>query len=119
MKNAIKFIAFVGLMLAGSSSVAQMSKKNEKVVIKTNIYCDHCKECPSCGKSLQSNLLKMKGVKMYELDDKKMTLTVYYNGQKTNADAIRRSISEMGYDADDIKALPEAYEKLDDCCKKA
>lgn len=119
MKNIVKIMAFVGMMFAASASFAQTGKKNDKVVIKTNIYCDHCKECPSCGKSLQSNLLKIKGVKMYELDDQKMTLTVYFNGQKTDVGEIRRSISQIGYDADDVKALPEAYAKLDDCCKKA
>lgn len=119
MKNVFKITVFAVMMLAASVSFAQQAKKNEKVVIKTNIYCDHCNECPTCGKSMQSNLMKIKGVKMYELDDKKMTLTVYYNAQKTNADAIRSAISKLGYDADDVKAVPEAYAKLDDCCKKA
>ena len=100
------------------TSNAQQTK-NEKVIIKTNIYCDHCKECPTCGKGLQSGLLKIKGVKMYELNEKAMTMTVYYNGQKTNPTDIRKAISEMGYDADEVKAVPEAYEKLDGCCKKA
>lgn len=94
------------------------AKKSEKITIKTNIYCDHCKECPTCGKSLQAGLLKIKGVKMYELDDKQMTVTVYYNGQKTDAAAIRTAISNLGYDADEVKANPVAYENLDGCCKK-
>lgn len=98
---------------------AQQAKKNEKVTIKTTIYCDHCKECPSCGKGLQAKLLKVKGVKMYELDDKAMTITIYYNGEKTNPSAIRNAIAEMGYDADDVKAVPAAYDRLDGCCKKA
>ncbi len=55
---------------------------------------------------------------MYELDDKNMTITVYYNGQKTNVDNIRTGISQLGYDADDVKADVAAYEKLDNCCKK-
>lgn len=98
---------------------AQEAKTNEKAVIKTNIYCDHCKECPSCGKGLKTGLLKIKGVKMFELDDKKMTLTVFYNPQKTNLDEIRLAISRMGYDADAVKADASAYENLDGCCKKA
>ena len=118
MKNILRIAACIAVLLMSGNAFAQQVKKNEKVVIKTNIYCDHCKECPTCGKSLQSNLLDIKGVKMYELDDKKMTLTVYYNAQKTNAEQIREAISKIGYDADDIKASPEAYVKLDDCCKK-
>lgn len=56
---------------------------------------------------------------MYELDEKKMTITVYYNTQKTNLLTIKTAISKLGYDADDIKADIKAYEKLDGCCKKA
>jgi mercuric ion binding protein len=63
-------------------------------------------------------MLKIKGVKMYELDEKNMTLTVYYNARKTNLLAIKTGISKMGFDADEVKADLEAYEKLDGCCKK-
>lgn len=56
---------------------------------------------------------------MYLLDDKNMTITVYYNGEKTNLETIRTAISKFGYDADDIKAEMTAYNKFDDCCKKA
>ena len=30
---------------------------------------------------------------------------------------IKEGISKLGYDADEIKADPEAYENLDGCCK--
>ena len=56
---------------------------------------------------------------MYELDDEKMTITVYYNGQKTDITAIKTAIAKLGFDADDIKADQAGYDKLDDCCKKA
>jgi copper chaperone CopZ len=98
---------------------AQQTKNNQKAVIKTVLNCSHCKICETCGKNFQENLLKIKGVKMYELDEEKMTLTVYYNPQKTNLGTIRTAISKMGYDADDVKADETAYGKLDRCCKKA
>lgn len=62
-------------------------------------------------------MLKISGVKMYELDEKAMTFTVYYNPKKTSLDEIRKGISNLGYDADDVKADPVAYENLDGCCK--
>jgi mercuric ion binding protein len=61
--------------------------------------------------------LKIKGLKMYELDDKKMTFTVYYNAKKTNLQTIKNSISKMGYDADETKATAEGIASLDGCCK--
>lgn len=105
------------LLFAGLGASAQ-TKKNEKVVIKTSIFCDHCKQCETCGQNLNGKLLGISGVRMYELDDKKQTITVYYNGKKVTAEAIRKAISDAGYDADQLKANPLAYEKLDGCCKK-
>lgn len=116
MKNLVVFII---TFLSFLTSFAQEPKKNQKAVIKTAIYCDHCKECETCGKNFQANMLKIKGLKMYELDEKKMTITVYFNPQKTNLQNIKTNISKLGYDADEIKADASAYEKLDGCCKKA
>jgi len=116
MKNSI--LAILLTVLTFSASSAQNTKKNQKAVIQTVLNCDHCKLCETCGQNFQSNILKIKGVKMYELDEKKMTITVYYNSQKTDLKSIKTAISKMGYDADEIKADVAAYEKLDDCCKK-
>jgi mercuric ion binding protein len=116
MKNSILIILFAVFTFTAS---AQEGKKNQKAVIKTALYCDHCKQCETCGKNFQSHMLKITGVKMFELDEKSMTITVYYNAQKTNLQTIKAAVSKMGYDADDVKADVAAYEKLDGCCKKA
>ena len=118
-KNPLMLVLAVFSCLLFSQTISAQSKKTEKAVIKTAIYCDHCKQCETCGKSLQSNTLKIKGVKMYELDEKNQTITVYYNPQKTDLQSIKTAISKLGYDADEIKADQLAYEKLDGCCKKA
>ncbi len=115
----MKRLLYLLLLFSFLITNAQEPKKNQKAVIKTNIYCDHCKECETCGKKFQTNLLKIKGLKMYELNEKKMTITVYFNPQKTNLQNIKVNISKLGYDADEIKADPSAYDKLDGCCKKA
>lgn len=114
MKNIILFLLFSLF----SYSVSAQKSKNEKAVIQTTITCDHCKACETCGKSFQDNLYKIPGVKMYELDEEKMTLTVYYNGKKTSLNEIKVAITKLGYDADELKADAVAYEKLDECCKK-
>lgn len=95
------------------------TKESGKAEIKVSIECDHCKVCETCGLNFRDNMLKTKGVKMYELNEEKKTLTVYYNTKKTDLPAIRQAISKLGFDADDVKADPEAYKKLDGCCKKA
>jgi len=101
------------------TSVAQNGKKNEKAVIKTAVHCDHCQVCETCGQLFESEMLKISGLKMYQLDEKNMTITVHYNGKKTDLLAIKTAISKLGYDADDVKADSSAYDKLDGCCKKS
>ena len=116
MKNILKStILFIVVTLASNTTFAQ--KANQKSVIKTTLNCDHCKECETCGLKFKTEMLKIKGLKMYELDDKKMTFTVYFNAKKTNLQTIKNSISKMGYDADEVKATAEGIATLDGCCK--
>lgn len=115
MKNSLFLLLFTFF----SMTISAQNSKNEKVVIQTSIHCDHCKACETCGQNFQENLYKITGLKMYELDEKAMTLTVFYNGKKTNLEKIKTAITKLGYDADEMKADADAYEKLDGCCKKA
>ena len=116
-KNPILKTFVLAVSLFFFSNFVSAQKITQKVVIKTFLHCDHCKECETCGQKFKTEMLKIKGVKMYELDDKAMTFTIYYNSKKTTLQAIKEGISKLGYDADDVKANPEAYESLDGCCK--
>ena len=117
MKNSIlKSIVLVASLFFFSNFVSAQ-KTNQKAVIKTTLNCDHCKECETCGLKFKTEMLKIKGVKMYELDDKAMAFTVYYNAKKTSLQNIKVAISKLGYDADDVKATSEGIATLDGCCK--
>ncbi len=115
--NTTSIVILLITLFAITSSFAQEKKTNGKAVIKTTLNCDHCKECETCGLKFKTEMLKIKGVKMYELDDKAMAFTVYFNPKKTDLETIKLAISKLGYDADDVKADPAGYEKLDNCCK--
>ncbi len=104
------------ILLANSPAEAQ--SKVEAIKIKASIYCDHCKECESCGPRLEEAIYEVKGVKRVDIDEVSSTLKVVYNTQRTSADAIRQAITKAGFDADDLEADPEAYARLDECCKK-
>ena len=112
------FFAFICILWSASTAFAQNPKKIEDVVIKTNIVCSHCKKCETCGQLFKSGLTNLKGVKNYQLDEKAMTIKVTYQPKKTTVEKIRMAISKLGYDADDVKADPAGYAKLDSCCKK-
>lgn len=116
MKNLLKStIVLFTVFLISNTALAQ--KTNQKAVIKTTLHCDHCKACETCGLKFKTEMLKIRGVKMYELDDKKMTFTIYYNAKKTDLQTIKVAISKLGYDADEVKATTEGLATLDGCCK--
>jgi periplasmic mercuric ion binding protein len=106
------------ILILFSALAFGQAKKNEKAVIKTTFYCSHCLECETCGKKFNENLYQVNGLKMFSIDDKKMLITVYFDGRKTSVEAIRTAIANLGFDADQVKANPKAYDQLDDCCKK-
>ena len=116
MKTVLKnIILAIAVFLISNEINAQ--KTTQKAVIKTVISCTHCSACETCGLKFKTEMLKINGIKMYELDEKAMTFTVYYNSKKTDLQTIKEGISRLGYDADEVSADPAAYQKLDDCCK--
>jgi periplasmic mercuric ion binding protein len=99
------------LILFNTIAKAQEATTVE-IKIKTSAVCDMCKE------NIEKALAFEKGVKRSTLDVPSKLVTVIYNPNKTTPEKIRMAISKSGYDADDMKANPKAYKKLDDCCKK-
>lgn len=110
-------IAFLFFALSGFSQQPK-EKKVQTTVIKTNIYCDHCKICESCGGRILKQLYNEDGIKTTEVDSKANTIKVVYDTKKINVEKIRTLISQMGFDADNVPADPKAVAKLDECCQK-
>ena len=105
-------------LLFVSSADAQNAKSVKTAVIKTTIYCDHCKICESCGGRILKELYNENGIKSTSVDSKANTITVIYDERKITLEQVRIKISKLGFDADAVKADPAAVAKLDDCCKK-
>lgn len=114
--SLLLFLCLFSILLSAQTSPKE--KRVKTVLVKTTIYCDHCKECESCGGRILKQLYNESGIKNTEVDPKAQTIKVVYDSQKTDIDKIRQTISKMGFDADDVKADPAAVAKLDDCCKK-
>ncbi|RYZ51296.1 MAG: hypothetical protein EOP49_12065 [Sphingobacteriales bacterium] len=113
----MKKLLFI-LAVTSLCNAANAQKKATTINVKASIYCDHCKKCESCGLRLERSVYKVKGIKRVDIDESQKVVTVVYNPRKTNVDAIRLAISKVGFDADDVKANPVAYEQLDECCKR-
>ncbi len=114
-----------GLSIFFASAFAQTETKTETpklesdtLVVATQIYCSHCDQCGSCKPRIENAMKMKKGIKSVSVDSKAKTITVVYNPAKTDPAAIRQSIAETGFDADDVKATKAGYDALDGCCKK-
>ncbi|MCO5259772.1 MAG: cation transporter [Crocinitomicaceae bacterium] len=107
MKNIVVIFA----MLFIGNSFAQELKKVEEVTIHTSAECNDCK------KRLEDKLNYTKGIRFAELDVPSMNLTVSYTTKKIDLTKIKTIISELGYDADDVKANEAAQKALPACCQ--
>lgn len=109
MKNSLFILA---LLFVSSLSFGQKpAGKTETVVIMTSAECDQCKE------RIEGALNYTKGVKFAELDVESRKLTVKFKNDVISLNEIKKQISALGYNADEVKADPAAYEKLPACCK--
>ena len=87
--------------------------QTETVKIATSAQCigDCCKE------RIEEEMQFTKGVTAVNLDVESQVLTVTFKIKKTNLDKIKRAISLIGYDADEIIADIKAHDKLPKCCQ--
>lgn len=108
----MKTIILMMFILTGTLNWAQNSeKKINTVEIQTTAECGDCKE------RLENMLNYTKGVKFAELDLDSKKVTVKFDTSKISLNEIKTKISELGYDADDLKADEIAYKALPECCK--
>jgi periplasmic mercuric ion binding protein len=73
--------------------------------------------CGTCQMTIKNSLTELDGVKSAEVDIKAKTATVQFLPAKLNLEALEGAITSAGYDANEKKADPKAYEDLDECCK--
>ncbi|MCW3086316.1 MAG: hypothetical protein JWP12_3682 [Bacteroidetes bacterium] len=111
MKNKRSILAAVVMFVLFAAS-AKAQNNTAELKIKTSATCEMCKA------TIEKYMAFEKGVKKSELDVASKILTVTYNPQKTTPEKLRIAVSKSGYDADDVKADPKAFAKLEECCRK-
>jgi periplasmic mercuric ion binding protein len=89
-----------------------VSAQTAEVKIKTSAQCGECKE------RIEKALAFEKGIKNATVNLENQVLTVVYYNKRTSPEKIRETIANIGYDADDVPAKKESYDKLPKCCKK-
>jgi len=89
------------------------NKNAEHTMIKTPSA-----QCELCERNLNKALKKVAGVGKYKVDKEGKVIHMNYDRNVTTLAKIENAITSAGYDANDKKANPEAYNNLDKCCKK-
>ena len=108
-KNLLLLLTFFALI--GSVSAQAVAKKT--VVISTPTV-----QCEKCKARIENYMSHEDGIQKIVVDYKKKTATVTYLTDRTNVENIKVLIANVGYDADDVTAEPDAYKRLPTCCKK-
>jgi mercuric ion binding protein len=85
--------------------------QKETVQIKTSTQCEMCKE------RILEEMQFTKGVTAVALDVESQMLTVTFKVKKNSVENIRKIISSIGYDADEVKAEKSAHDNLPGCCQ--
>lgn len=108
MKTYVLMIVTMVVLFVG----CQKKQDMETTVIKANSMV-----CSSCAKTIENAVNHVDGVTSVSVDVKAKTVEVKYVPTQTNVGSIETAITNAGYDANDKKRNPDAYEKLDKCCK--
>src|SRR5580704_4263690 len=87
-------------------------------VIKTATIKVPTVQCQECKERIENYLQKEDGIQKVTVDYKRKTAKVTFITDRINIETIKTDIANAGYDADDVLANPEAYQKLPTCCKK-
>ncbi|MFT4770221.1 MAG: copper chaperone CopZ [Cryomorphaceae bacterium] len=104
--KAIKLI-LVFCFMAG----VVMACEPGELTVKSSIVCDMCKT------TIEEGLAYEKGIKRVAVDVSENTIFVKYNDKKLSEDEVKNLIAGLGYAADDVKPVKEAYDNLHGCCK--
>jgi copper chaperone CopZ len=75
-------------------------------------------QCEQCKDRIERYMSREDGIQMVKVDYKHHTCKVTYIWDRTTIENIKTAIANIGYDAGDVAADPEAYKKLPTCCKK-
>jgi periplasmic mercuric ion binding protein len=105
---------FIALLAATITGTAQAQTKPVlTTVIKTpNALCENCKT------RIETYLKRHDGVLEATVNYRKGETKVKYLTDRINIEEIKTAIANTGYDADDVPANEDSYNRLPKTCKK-
>jgi copper chaperone CopZ len=111
----MKNLALLLLLVIGSMSFifpqAKPTQKVATITVLTSAVCEDCKE------RIEKELNYTKGVIYSELDVATKIVTIKYKTKLIAEQQLKEVISNLGYDAGDLKRNAAAFDKLPKCCQ--
>ena len=105
------FIA-IGIAWFSTSSFSQTKAVLTAVIKTPNALCQLCKE------RIETYLKRYDGILEVNVNYRKAEIKVKYLTDRINIEEIKTAIANDGYDADDVTANPDSYNRLPKSCKK-
>lgn len=107
----VLILGFLALASFPNSSFAQQ-KPMERAVIQTpGLRAEACKT------GIENFLIHEYGLSSVRADYRRHTVTVVWYTARTNIENIKAALANMGYDADDVTAEPDALKRLPPPCR--
>jgi len=105
MKNILNISLF--FVIIGCTFISSV----DEIIIETPTT-----QCGMCKKTIESNLMTIKGVKSANVDISNYQTIIKYKPDKVDLKDLELAISKSGYQANNIKADSMVYKKLPYCC---
>src|SRR5688572_2364677 len=101
------------IVLSSATAGFSQTKPVLTAIIKTpNALCEHCKA------RIETYLKRHDGVIEATVNYRKGETKVKYVTDRINIEEIKTAIANAGYDADDVPATEDSYNRLPKSCKK-
>ena len=109
-----KLILLSILLIVGCSSINNQGKSNNVQIDKINIPTTQCNMCVA---NIENALNGIDGILKYKIELETYRVKVKYNPEKLSLQGIEQLISKAGYQANNLSADVDAYNKLAMCCR--
>ena len=109
MRKCLFLFGFLYVSLSASAQI----KSVQTVVIKTpDVLCEACKT------RVETYLKRHDGLLEATVNFRKGETRVKFLSDRTDIEQLKTAIANCGFDANDVTASPEAYQRLPKSCKK-
>ncbi|RYY82832.1 MAG: copper chaperone [Chitinophagaceae bacterium] len=111
----MKKLLFLLMIAIGVSTAASAQTKAQQTL---KLSLPTLQDCEVCKEKIETYLKRFDGVTFINVNLKRKEATVKYMTERITDEDIKAAIATAGFDANEVKAEPDAYNRLPKCCKQ-